>query len=79
MDSQKQEPNSQAGDLERQHTNRSALQNDTENLEMVVTGADGIAVVLDWDSPDDPDNPHNWSTLVKLFQTLVPAFYCFVL
>lgn len=75
----KPDPSFRAEDLERQPTHRSTLRDDTQDLEMVVTGADGNSLILDWDSPDDPDNPHNWSTKMKLFQTLVPAFYLFVL
>lgn len=80
-DLQKQEPDNKAGDLERQRTRQSTLDNETDpGLELVVTGADGITpLVLDWDSPEDSDNPHNWTTASKLFQTLTPAFYCFVL
>ena len=79
VSSQKNEVD-QRPDLERQQTRRSTAGTETYNLEPVVTGADGVTpIVLDWDSPEDPDNPHNWSTLVKLFNTLVPALYCFVL
>ncbi|AJT79034.1 CDN_1a_G0051220.mRNA.1.CDS.1 [Saccharomyces cerevisiae] len=33
---------------------------------------------LDWDGPDDPDNPHNWSSLKKWYTTMTSAFLCLV-
>ncbi|ANZ77690.1 BA75_04470T0 [Komagataella pastoris] len=33
---------------------------------------------LDWDSPDDPDNPTNWSPRKKWFSTMTVAFLCLV-
>jgi hypothetical protein len=29
--------------------------------------------VIDWDGPDDPENPHNWSTGRKILHILPPA------
>ncbi|VVT54233.1 uncharacterized protein SAPINGB_P003973 [Magnusiomyces paraingens] len=31
---------------------------------------------LDWDSPDDPENPQNWSNLKKWVITMTAAFMC---
>lgn len=31
------------------------------------------SVVLDWDGPNDPDNPHLWSPAKKLYHISVPA------
>lgn len=33
---------------------------------------------LDWDSPEDPDNPRNWSTPYKWFTTMTVAWMCLV-
>lgn len=30
-------------------------------------------VVLDWDGPDDPANPHNWSKGMRTYHTFIPA------
>lgn len=30
-------------------------------------------IVLDWDGPDDPGNPHNWSARKKILHILPPA------
>ncbi|KAH8816576.1 putative polyamine transporter 4 [Xylogone sp. PMI_703] len=38
-----------------------------------------VETTLDWDSPDDKDDPHNWSTLSRCFHTAVPALHCFIL
>ncbi|KAI9740903.1 MAG: hypothetical protein M1818_004509 [Claussenomyces sp. TS43310] len=34
---------------------------------------------LDWDGPEDPDNPNNWNFSTKAFHTALPALYCFVI
>lgn len=34
---------------------------------------------LDWDGPNDKENPHNWSVGKKLFHSAVPAVYTFAL
>ncbi|CAG8973086.1 hypothetical protein HYALB_00009390 [Hymenoscyphus albidus] len=36
-------------------------------------------VVLDWESPDDPENPHNWPLWKKIYHTAIPAFYGFII
>ncbi|CUS20349.1 LAQU0S01e04632g1_1 [Lachancea quebecensis] len=33
---------------------------------------------LDWDGPQDPDNPHNWPTWQKWFATMTAAMLCLV-
>ncbi|KAF3931922.1 hypothetical protein ABW20_dc0100804 [Dactylellina cionopaga] len=33
---------------------------------------------LDWDGPDDEDNPRNWPFIDRVFQTLPPAMFSFV-
>jgi hypothetical protein len=38
-----------------------------------------VTTAEDWDGPDDPDNPLNWSTRKKIYNTLVPAFQCFTI
>lgn len=35
--------------------------------------------VLDWDGPDDPDNPHNWSMWKRVLHSAIPAIYGFAL
>ena len=35
--------------------------------------------ILDWDSPTDPDNPRTWSTSQKVFQTIAPATFGFMM
>jgi hypothetical protein len=32
---------------------------------------------LDWDGPDDPENPRNWSTPRKVFAIIVPGLMAF--
>lgn len=36
-------------------------------------------VVLEWESPDDPANPHNWPLWKKVYHTAVPALYGFIM
>lgn len=33
---------------------------------------------LDWDGPDDPDNPHNWVLWKRIFNTLATGLLAFV-
>lgn len=33
--------------------------------------------LLDWDGPDDPGNPRNWSLGTKVYATAIPALYAF--
>jgi hypothetical protein len=44
-----------------------------EEIERVRTGAN-----LDWNSPEDVGNPRNWSFAKRVFHTLIPALYDFV-
>ncbi|KAH8592657.1 putative polyamine transporter 4 [Bisporella sp. PMI_857] len=68
-------------DIEAQKTSQSTLEENTEaDQAPVVTKSDGVVpITLDWDSPEDPDNPKNWSVPMRVFQTATPAFYCFAL
>lgn len=31
----------------------------------------------EWSSPDDPENPLNWSTAKKTYHAAIPSIYCF--
>ena len=33
---------------------------------------------LDWDGPDDPENPHNWKLWSRIYHTIIPALFAFV-
>jgi hypothetical protein len=33
--------------------------------------------VTDWNGPDDPDNPHNWSTWNRVYHATIPALFGF--
>ncbi|WAO97056.1 MFS domain-containing protein [Fusarium falciforme] len=39
----------------------------------------GAIQALDWDGPNDPDNPMNWPTGKKILHTAIPALYTFAL
>jgi len=32
----------------------------------------------DWEGPDDPENPHNWSTAMKAYHVIIPGLYGFI-
>ncbi|RDW67627.1 hypothetical protein BP6252_09023 [Coleophoma cylindrospora] len=36
-------------------------------------------VIMEWDSPENPENPRNWSFGKRAFHTAIPALYGFVL
>lgn len=33
--------------------------------------------LINWDGPDDPDNPHNWSMASRLYHATVPGLFGF--
>ncbi|KAF2202288.1 MFS general substrate transporter [Delitschia confertaspora ATCC 74209] len=35
-------------------------------------------ILLDWDGPNDPDNPRNWSLWQRTYHTAVPSVMCFI-
>jgi hypothetical protein len=39
----------------------------------------GLPQELVWDSPEDPENVRNWSTIKKVYHTAIPALYGFVM
>ncbi len=36
-----------------------------------------VTALVDWDGPDDPGNPRNWSLVTKMYATAIPAMYAF--
>ena len=40
------------------------------------TSQEKAAIGLDWDCPEDPDNPWNWPMGKRWFGTLVPGALC---
>ena len=36
-----------------------------------------VTALVDWDGPDDPGNPRNWSLPTKMYATAIPAMYAF--
>lgn len=75
----KQEQSNQH-DIEAQSRHSSSA-TETPGLTAVVTDSEGASrpVVLDWDSPEDPDNPHLWPQWKKVFNVTTPAIFCFIL
>jgi hypothetical protein len=39
----------------------------------------GLPQKLVWESPEDPENARNWSTVKKVYHTAIPALYGFVM
>ena len=37
-----------------------------------------LHTLTDWDGPDDLENPPNWRFAIKLYATVEPALYAFV-
>ncbi|KIV96177.1 hypothetical protein PV10_00076 [Exophiala mesophila] len=60
-------------DLEKTTSTGTCRTNQSRNSNRVVRTAQ------DWDGPDDPDNPLNWSTKKKAYHTLVPALQAFTI
>ena len=74
-------------DMDNHHTlktgNRDTL--DTEKRPPATeTTADALESPLqqasqagEWSSPEDPENPLNWSIVKKGYQSAIPSVYCF--
>ncbi|KAF7589918.1 hypothetical protein BBP40_003536 [Aspergillus hancockii] len=56
-----------------EEVNRSSGCNEVENVSKPDTSS-----LVDWDGPDDPENPFNWSTSKKAVQLVFMAFNTFV-
>lgn len=39
---------------------------------------DRKVTALDWDGPEDPDNPRTWSLRKRLFHSIIPGLFNFV-
>lgn len=37
-----------------------------------------VVTAQDWTGPDDPENPQNWSLLLRAYHTVPPALFAFV-
>jgi hypothetical protein len=37
------------------------------------------AAIIDWDGPDDPENPMNWSMWKKVYVASVPGLICLIM
>lgn len=42
-------------------------------------GDNSALQVLDWDSPQDPENPQNWPLGKKIYHTVCVAVYAFTM
>lgn len=66
-------PNDGVGDLEKAMA-LPAQEDDIPNK----TDVTGTTKVDDWNGDDDPANPHNWSMASRIYHTIVPALFSFV-
>lgn len=64
-------------DLERQQSER-ALEKKQSLKEKIENNEPVSLQDLDWDSPDDPGNPKNWSKPYRWFVTMTVAWMCLV-
>lgn len=60
-------------DLEKTASKATQRTNRSRRSDRVATTAQ------DWDGEDDPDNPLNWPTMMKIYHTLIPALQCFTM
>ena len=47
--------------------------------ESSIESAQDTNTELDWDGPEDLDNPRNWPQWQRVFNTTVPALQCLVM
>lgn len=57
-------------------TTRRAREEDGRNTSQAEVVEDEEA---DWDGPNDPDNPQNWSMTQRIYHTFVPVGITFVM
>lgn len=51
--------------------------NDEEGLKTNPPGTEALAGDLDWERPDDPDNPRNWPLWQRILHSAIPALWSF--
>jgi hypothetical protein len=59
-----------------QSSTSSASSTTVGKEEVEVAASPAATAPLDWDSPNDPDNPWNWSMGKRWFGTVVPGCLC---
>jgi hypothetical protein len=64
------QPSGQTADSSREQRVSEGLADQNEKNALPVDS-------LDWNGPDDPDNPHNWSTRKAIYHTINPAIFGF--
>ncbi|KAF2730702.1 putative polyamine transporter 4 [Polyplosphaeria fusca] len=62
-----------------QNLGKAATSRDNEEgrLEAGLPKTEALAGDLDWDGPEDPDNPRNWPSWQRILHTAIPAFWTF--
>jgi hypothetical protein len=50
-----------------------------EKSTKIDTSQNENSTALEWDGPNDQENPQNWSVGNKVFHTAIPAIYTFAL
>ena len=68
---------SQMKDLEAQD-HPGALHDNSANNEKAEKPFSSDDYLVDWDGPDDPENPQNWTFRAKVVMTAVLSFICLV-
>ncbi|KXS94795.1 hypothetical protein AC578_4045 [Pseudocercospora eumusae] len=61
--------------INRTMSRRSVQSDNSTQAEIAEKGA--IAELVDWNGPDDPDNPHNWSLATRVFITALICILTF--
>jgi len=58
--------------------NAGTLQsNEEEGLNANPPKTEALVDDLDWDTPDDPENPRNWPLWQRIFHSAIPAVWSF--
>ena len=51
--------------------------NEEEGLNANSPKTEALAGDLDWDTPDDPENPRNWPLWQRILHSAIPAVWSF--
>lgn len=69
--------NEEGTKMDSENMTGSSTKSPSEHSEPLPQKLEGVpAGPLDWDGPDDPDNPWNWPSSKRWFGTIVPGCFC---
>ena len=63
---------------EKIHTKEHDVSRSATNHDVEGTPMRRVVTAQDWTGPDDPENPHNWPLWKRIWHTVPPALFAFI-